>query len=79
MYQSTMKLSNYMKQRLLENIRSNLDSFYSDETSDLTSTEQLARFATFLRNQCISEHVIGLIPISKEAGAHLSVVNITST
>ena len=32
-------MSNYMKQPLLENIRSNLYSFYTDETSDITSIE----------------------------------------
>ena len=71
-------MSNYMKQPLLENMRSNLYSFYTDETSDVTSIEQLAIYATFLRNQPISEHFIGLIPISKEVGAHLSAVNIMS-
>ena len=71
-------MSNYMKQPLLENMRSNLYSFYTDETSDVTSIEQLAIYATFLRNQSISEHFIGLIPVSKEAGAHLSAVNIVS-
>ena len=71
-------MSNYMKQPLLENMRSNLYSFYTDKTSDVTSIEQLAIYATFLRNQPISEHFIGLIPISKEVGAHLSAVNIMS-
>ena len=63
-----------MKQPLLGNMRSNLYSFYTDKTSDVTSIEQLAIYATFLRNQYISEHFIGLIPISKEVGAHLSAV-----
>ena len=67
-----------MKQPLLESVRSNLYSFYTDETSDVTSVEELAIYATFLRNQSISEHFIGLIPISKEVGAHLSAVNIIS-
>ena len=71
-------MSNYMKQPLLGNMRSNLYSFYTDKTSDVTSIEQLAIYATFLRNQSISEHFIGLIPVSKEAGAHLSAVNIVS-
>ena len=76
MSQSTLKLSNYMKQPLLENMRSNLYSFYTDKTSDVTSIEQLAIYATFLRNQSISKHFIGLIPISKEVGAHLSTVKL---
>ena len=47
-----------------------------DETSDIISVEQLAIYATFLRNQ--SGHFISLMPISKEVGAHLSAVNIMS-
>ena len=44
----------------------------------IISVEQLTIYATFLRNQSISEHFIGLIPISKEVGSHLSAVNIMS-
>ena len=44
----------------------------------IISVEQLTICATFLRNQSISEHFIGLIPISKEVGSHLSAVNIMS-
>ena len=69
-------MSNYMKQLLLENMGSNLYSFYTNETSDVTSIEQLPIYTTFLRNQSISKHFIGLIPISKEVGAYLSAVNI---
>ena len=69
-------MSNYMKQQLLENMGSNLYSFYLNETSDVTSIEQLAIYTKFLRNHSFSEHFIGLIPISKEVGAHLSAVNI---
>ena len=36
-----------MKQPLLENTRSNLYSFYRDETNDVLSIEQLAIYATF--------------------------------
>ena len=49
-----------------------------DETSDVTSIEQLAILQIFLRNKSISEYFIGLIPISKEGGAQLSAVNIMS-
>ena len=76
--ETTETMSNYMKQPLLENMHSNLYSFYTDETSDVTSVEQLAIYATLLRNRSISEHFIGLMPISKEVRAHLSPVNITS-
>ena len=46
-------MSNYMKQPLLENMHSNLYSFYMDETSEVTSIERLAIFSTFLRNQSV--------------------------
>ena len=59
-------------------MHSNLYSFYTDETSVVTSIEQLAIYATVLRNQSISEHFTGLIPINKEVVAHLSAVNIMS-
>ena len=59
-------ISNYIKQRLLENMWSSLYSFYTDETSDVISTEQLGIYATFWRNQSISKRFIGLIPISKD-------------
>ena len=36
-----------MKQPLLENVRSNLYSFYTDETSDVTSIEELVIYTTF--------------------------------
>ena len=50
-----------------------------DETSGVTSIDQLKIYAIFLRNQSISDHFSGLNPISKEVGAHLSAVNIMST
>ena len=75
-YNETM--SNYVKEPSLENMRSNSYSFYTDKTSNVTSIEQLAIYATFLRNQSLSERFIGLIRISKEVDAHLSAVNIMS-
>ena len=68
-----------MKQPLLEYMRSNLYSFYTDETNDVISIQQIAIYATFLKNQSLSKHFISLIiPISKEVGPHLSAVNIMS-
>ena len=67
-----------MKHPLLEKMRSNLYYFYMDETTDVTLIEQLAIYATFLRNQSISESFSGLIPISKQVGAHLSAVNMSA-
>ena len=42
-------MSNYIKLPLLENIQNNLYSFYTEETSDVTSIEQLAIYATFFK------------------------------
>ena len=38
---------NHTKQLLLEKMRSNLYSFYTDETSDVTSIEELVIYKTF--------------------------------
>ena len=37
---------NYMKQMLLQKMRTNLYSFYTDETSDVTLIEQFAVYTT---------------------------------
>ena len=51
-------------------------TFYSDETQDITSIEQLVIYATFLQDTVVKEHFVGLIPVSKVVGTHLSAVNI---
>ena len=51
-------------------------TFYSDETADITSIEQPALCAAFDYDNALSEHFVGLIPISKEVGTHLSATNI---
>ena len=53
--------------------------FYTDETRDVTSKDQLAIYPTFLWNESISKYFMVLILVSKEVGAQLSVVNITFT
>ena len=50
--------------------------FHSDETQDSTSVEQLPLYATFILYREVKEHFIGLIPISKVVGTHLSAINI---
>ena len=67
-------MPNYMKQPLLENKQSKLYSSYTDETSDLRSTEQLAIYAIFLRNQLISKHFISLIPSIQFSAIKLSAI-----
>ena len=43
----TKTMYNHTKQLLLEKMRSNLYSFYTDETSDVTSIEELVIYKTF--------------------------------
>ena len=50
--------------------------FHSDETQDSTYVEQLPLYATFILYREVKEHFIGLIPISKVVGTHLSAINI---
>ena len=42
----TETMYNYMKQMLLQKMRTNLYSFYTDETSDVTLIEQFAVYTT---------------------------------
>ena len=51
-------------------------TFFIDETSDITMTEQMAIYATFNYQGTIKEHYVGTIPISKLVGTELSAPNI---
>ena len=59
-------------------MKDNEFTFYSDETPEITSLEKLALQATFIMNREITEHFIGLIPISKVVGTQISAVKIMS-
>ena len=59
-------------------MKGNKYTFYSDETQDITSIEQLTLYATFILNGEVKDHFIGLILTSKLVRTHLSVVNIMS-
>ena len=71
-------IADYLKQPLLSALRTGNYTFYSDETIDITFIEQFSvyMYVTFCVNNIVSEHFIGLIPISKEVGASLSALNI---
>ena len=69
-------MNDYIRTPLLTSLRSSKFAFYNDETQDVTSTEQMAIYATFNHNGKISEHFVGILPISKLVGAHLSAQNI---
>lgn len=54
-------------------------SFYSYETTNIISTEQFAVYATLCFNMIVSQHLIGLTPLSKVASSLLSAPNIMET
>ena len=60
---------------LHSNMEGNRFTFSCDKIQDITSFEQLALYATFIMNGEVTEHFIGLIPISKVAATHMSTVN----
>ena len=41
------------------------NTFFSDETQDITSVEQVTVYAIFEHNGVIAEHFVGVYPISK--------------
>ena len=51
-------------------------SFFSNETQDIISVEQMAVYATFEHNGVIVEHFVGIYPIVKVVGKSLSAANI---
>ena len=69
----------FVKKPLHSTMKGNEFTFYSDETQDITSVEQLTLYATFIMNGEVKENLIGSIPMSKVVGTHMSAVNIMST
>ena len=50
-------------------------TLYSDEAQNISATEQLAIYSTFEHNK-ISDHYLGIIPISQLLASHLSAKNV---
>ena len=69
-------INDYIKNLLIKSLAEQEFTFFTDETSDVTSIEQLAVYATFENQGIIKEHFIGLIPMSKLVGSTLSAENI---
>ena len=69
-------MAEFVKKPLQSTIKNNEFTFYSDETQDITSIEQLVIYGRFLWDTVVKEHFVGLIPVSKVVGTHLSTVNI---
>ena len=67
-------MNEYIKVPLLKSlINGQFYPFYNDETQDISTTEQQAFYSTFEHNNKISEHYLGIIPISQFVASHLSV------
>ena len=66
----------YIKLPLLASLRENQFTFFSDETQDITSVEQMAVYATFEHNGVIAEHFVVIYPLSKVVRTSLSAANI---
>ena len=71
-------MNSYIKELLLTPLRSGKFALYNDETQDITSTEQMAIYATFKHNGTIREHFVGITLISKLVESTLSAKNILS-
>ena len=71
-------MNHFYEVPLLTSLRQNKFAMYNDATRDITSVEQMAIYANFNHNGKISEHFVGLIPISKVVGTHLSAANVLS-
>ena len=69
-------MDEYMKAPLLALLRTDKYTLHNYETQDVSSTEQMAIYAAFEHRNRISEHFIGILPISEVAGSDLSVPNI---
>ena len=70
-------IDNYIKAPLLASLKAGkYYTLYNDETQDISSVEQMVIYATFEHNNRISEHYVGIMPISQMVGSHLSAPNI---
>ena len=65
-------INHYIEELLLASLRTNKYSLYNDETQDITSVEQMAIYTSFEHNGKISEHYVGILPLSKLVGTNLS-------
>ena len=66
-------MNEYIKASLLKSlINRQFYTLYNDETQDIPATEQLAIYSIFEHNNNISEHYLGIIPISQLVDSHFS-------
>ena len=66
----------YIKLPLLASLRENHFTFFSDETQDITSVEQMAVYATFEHHGVIAEHFVFIYLLSKVVRTSLSAADI---
>ena len=55
-------MADFVKKPLHSTMKNNEFTFYSDETLDITSIEQLVIYATFLQDTVVKEHFVGFNP-----------------
>ena len=65
-------MDDYLKIPLLTSLKSGRFTFFSDETQDITSIEQLATYTPFEHEGKIREQFIGILPFSQMVGTTLS-------
>ena len=65
-------MDHYLKVSLLASLKSGHFDFFSDETQDIASTEQLSIYETFEHKGKISKHFIGIVPLYQMVGTTLS-------
>ena len=71
-------IDKYIKLPLLASLRENYYAFITDETTDITSIKQMVVYAIFEHNNQIKAHFVGIYPLSKVVGAHLTAGNMQS-
>ena len=64
-------MDDYLKIRLLTSLKSGHFTFFSDETQDITSIEQLAIYTPFEHEGKIREQFIDILPFSQMVGTTL--------
>lgn len=69
-------MAKFVKKSLQATMKDKQCTLYSNETQNITSTEQIAIYTTFTQGHVVKEYFICLIPISKVVQTHLFAMNI---
>ena len=69
-------INHYFEEPLLTSLHMYKHALYNDETQEITFIKQMANYASLTHNGKIFEYYVGILPLSKHIGSHLSVTNI---